>query len=242
MENVLEVIRYPKDKAALDEAIEIIKNQPDEYIPKLIALFEEALVEGAAFVEKRFDLLLAAYLLAELRVKEAFPVLLALLSLPEVDQAVFFKELLAEEMQRILASVYDEAHEDQLLALLLNLQADIYVVLAAINTLVMRYMMDEFSRTELVTLVDHIIRTHPSPSLVALTSLAAMDAGLFEVFLSVEQAIENGQADLEFFPEEELREVMAWTSKESILELAETRFFQLVDDATADLNRYEELT
>ena len=39
-----------------------------------------------------------------------------------------------------------------------------------------------------------------------------------------------------------MREVMAWASKESILELAETRFFQLVDDATADLNRYEELT
>ena len=58
--------------------------------------------------------------------------MLALLSLPEVDQAVFFKELLSEEMQRILASVYDEAHEDQLLALVINLQADIYAVLAGL--------------------------------------------------------------------------------------------------------------
>lgn len=239
MENVLDVLAYPKDKVALDQAIQTITHQPATYAPQLVDLFAEAQKDGAAFDEPRVDLMVAAYVLAQLRVKEAFPVLLDLLSLPDVDQSVFFKELLAEEMQRILASIYDEAHQDQLVALILNLKADIYAVLAAINTLIIRYISQQFDRTELVTLVDHIIRTHPSPDLVILTSLVATDAGLVEVFPSIELAIDSGRADLEVFSEEELRRGMSRSHKTNCSKLKAHRLYQLIEDASTDLLRYD---
>lgn len=239
MEKVLNVLRSPKNKLALDQAIQTMTHQPETYVPQLIALFEEVQKDGAAFDEQRVDLMVAAYILAQLRVKAAFPVLLELLNLPDVNQSVFFKELLAEEMQRVLASIYDEAHQDQLVALILNLKADIYAVLAAVNTLIIRYISNDFDRTELVTLVDYIIRTHPSPDLVVLTSLVATDAGLVEVFPSIELAIESGRADLEVFSEEELRRMMSRSTEDSCSKLKEHRLYQLIEDASTDLLRYD---
>ncbi|MDR2505323.1 MAG: DUF1186 domain-containing protein [Oscillospiraceae bacterium] len=86
------------------EAIEYIRGHKDEAIPELLSILKSALDQISADVDIEKEPFFALYLLAEFRVKEAFPILLDALRLPEEKNDIYLGDILTENFAGILAS------------------------------------------------------------------------------------------------------------------------------------------
>lgn len=112
MKALLESIRYPAGRFPRNELQQIIDRR-EEAIPQLLQMMRELRQDGEQLRHdpSRFDYMFGTYLLAQFRVKEFYPLLVDILSLPENIVEDLFGDAITESMGRILASVYDDNPE-----------------------------------------------------------------------------------------------------------------------------------
>jgi vesicle coat complex subunit len=114
---------------------EIINSQ-DEAIPILIDILKKVL-EGPdryAQDESYFGHIYASYLLAQFRVKEAYPIFIAMLRLPDELPHQLFGDTICEAGSRILASICG-GEVEPIKELITNTEADEFVRSAAVMSL-----------------------------------------------------------------------------------------------------------
>ncbi len=90
-----------------EEALSAIIARREEAIPELLKILErvKAVPLGAAVTLNDWSWFLAAYLLAQFREKKALPILLEQFSMPTEHVDRLFKDILVEDLPRILATL-----------------------------------------------------------------------------------------------------------------------------------------
>lgn len=144
MKTLIESIRYNDGKFHRNE-LQQIMDQKEEAIPYLLQIMNELKQDYEPFLHtpSRFDYMYAIYLLAQFRVKELYPLLTDILSMPGDAAEEIFGDAITEGIGRILASVYDDDPEP-LMRLIENPDANEYArgqALLAMVALVFNHRM-----------------------------------------------------------------------------------------------------
>lgn len=150
MNELLERIKYNNGKFPEKELKEIIEHK-EEFIPELLQVLKDS-KENYKEIEEDHDYYLhiyACFLLAQFREKIAFPLIIDLFSLPDGIPYNMFGEVITEELDKILASVYD-GNIDPIKELIENKSIDEYVRIAGISTFLVLFREGLISREEIV--------------------------------------------------------------------------------------------
>ncbi|WCK55179.1 DUF1186 domain-containing protein [Aneurinibacillus sp. Ricciae_BoGa-3] len=151
MKHLIESIEYNNGKFPRNELQQIIERK-DEAIPYLIQIVEEVRANPATFIEDQnlINHIYAVYLLAQFRVKELYPLLIDILSLPDEIPDEIFGDTITEGMARILASVC-EGEILPIQRLIENTQVDEYVRGQGLLCLVILALNEQLERGEVMS-------------------------------------------------------------------------------------------
>lgn len=104
--NLIQELKY-LTKSFPQEAINIAKQNRHNITPSLLSLLKYAIDNHQSLDENYFGHLYALFLLAEFREQAAFPVIMQLAKLPEEHIESLLGDCLADDLQNIIASVYN---------------------------------------------------------------------------------------------------------------------------------------
>jgi hypothetical protein len=155
MEQLLQTIRYNDGKFPRNELQQIIERK-EEAIPYLLQIMKELKEDYKKIIDRpsRMNFIYSYYLLAQFQVKELFPIMIDILSMPNDISDNIFGDAITEDIGRILASVYN-GEIDLILKLIENTQANEYargqalialVVLVFNGQLPREFVMDYFKQ------------------------------------------------------------------------------------------------
>lgn len=146
MEQLLQTIRYNEGKFPRDELQRIIE-QKEEAIPYLLQIMNDLKEDYTKVIDRpnRMDFIYAYYLLAQFQVKELFPIMIDILSLPNDISDQIFGDDIADNIGRILATVYN-GEIDMLMRLIESTEANEYARGQALKALVVLVYNGELTR------------------------------------------------------------------------------------------------
>lgn len=146
MEQLLQTIRYNDGKFPRDELQRIIE-QKEEAIPYLLQIMNDLKEDYTKVIDRpnRMDFIYAYYLLAQFQVKELFPIMIDILSLPNDISDQIFGDDIADNIGRILATVYN-GEIDMLMRLIESTEANEYARGQALKALVVLVFNGQLSR------------------------------------------------------------------------------------------------
>lgn len=199
-EKLLEQLAETPEFSFPGDILEEIKARKEEMIPAMLALLGEAAKHprkyeaGTSWIPFVFSI----YLLAEFRLKAAFPLITHLLSLPEEEVEALFSDMIVSDMGKILASVYD-GNETLLRNLIENPRTNEYVrsssVIQAYLCLMHSGQMSQQTVHDYFTeLVQHRLEREYAHVWSALCSTCG-DLGLVHLLPDIEQAFAVGWCD-----------------------------------------------
>lgn len=146
MEQLLQTIRYNDGKFLRDELQRIIE-QKEEAIPYLLQIMNDLKEDYTKVIDRsnRIDFIYAYYLLAQFQVKELFPIIIDILSMPSEISDEIFGDDITENIGRILATVYN-GEINSLMRLIENTEANEYARGQALKALVVLVYNGELTR------------------------------------------------------------------------------------------------
>ena len=220
------------------ELEKIIANQ-EEAIPLLLAVLEDVREDKAKYITNfnYFGQVYAAYLLAQFRVKEAYPPLLELFSLPGELPDQLFGDMMADASGRILASICggDVAPIKQMIG---NEEIDEYTRAQAITAFAILTLNDEFEREELMAYYRELFRTIDNMTLLTLLINLCTDIYPGEVYEEIKEAYENDRVDYLMIGMESVDRAMV-AGKSSVLASAKRNIhLQKIDDTIGELRNW----
>lgn len=151
MKEILDSIRYNDDRIFPRKRLQELITEKEEMIPHLLDVMKEVRENPDAVLDypTRFDHIYACYLLAQFRVKEFFPLWIDILKFPDEMPHNLFGDVITEDADRILASVYDGDIE-AIKGLIEDAEVDEYVRQAGMTCLVVLVYNEELSREEVL--------------------------------------------------------------------------------------------
>jgi hypothetical protein len=192
---------YPLN--AMKEAV----RQKEKIILEFLKCLQDVLVNYDSIDDAYCLHLPATYLLAEFRVKEAFPLLIAIFSLPDYILDFLYDYTLTEDIHNVIASTYDGNF--QLLASLIeNKTANEFFRASAIEALQTLYQEGVLSRNEIVNYVGSLFdsRLDKSEQNYVWAGLVhlCMDLELKEFFYHCQSAYDAELVDNRIFNREDI--------------------------------------
>ena len=215
LEKALENIKHIKSKIAIDE-IECIRSNKEAAIPVLIEYVKAVVDFGDAFPEDYDMHLYAMFLLAEFRVREAFPYLLKYLEYDEDITDQLLGDIITENFAAILASVasVDDIPEIQKIISNVNLyEFNRGVALSALQTL---YLEDVYDRDDYHTYLKYLLENfHDDPVFLSLVVCECEDAGFSDLLPIIESLYKKKLVDEQMTTLTDVKEGISETNEDS---------------------------
>ncbi len=232
---IIDRIKYdPKRVFPEEELEEIIANQ-EEAIPFLLDVLKDVREDKEKYITNLdyFGHIYAVYLLAQFRVKEAYPIVLELFSLPNEQPDQLFGDMM-DSSGRILASICggDVAPIKQMIG---NEEIDEYTRAQAITALAVLALNGEFEREELMAYYKELLRTNDNMTILTLLINLCTDIYPGEVYEEIKEAYENDKVDYLMIGMESVDRAIS-EGKSSVLARAKRNsHLQKIDDTIGEL-------
>ena len=179
------------------EAVQAALARQQEMTPILMGLLSEAALSYDYLHKDYSGHIYACYLLAYLREKHAFPLVLQIASLPEDGPDILLGDTITEDFHRIIGSVYD-GNIQLLQQLIENEQAYIWSRKAALRALVVLIKAKQLERSWVMDYFKKLL-SHPSftEDEMALTHLITVAVDLYpeELYEEIKSVFANNKID-----------------------------------------------
>ncbi|WP_199619777.1 DUF1186 domain-containing protein [Paenibacillus alkalitolerans] len=238
MKQLLESIRCNNGTFPRSELLEIIDRR-DEAIPLLLQIMDELQDSPEKFIEEssRIDHLYAMYLLAQFRVKELFPRLIRIMSLPGDILHNIMEDTVTEGSGRMLASVFD-GDVRPIRQLIRNPEIDEFVRGQGFHCLVTLVLNGVLDRDEVLSYFRSLFNEQLEDSSgIVKAHLAASCNDLYpeELFDEIVCMYDNGDVDEMMITLDDIEETLE-SSKETVLERnKQSKQFHLIEDAISEM-------
>jgi len=221
------------------DAVESAIQKREEVIPYLLEILQSAsknqhqLLEDLSF----FAHFYAMFLLAQFRVKEAYPILYDFFSVPGELSLTLTGDLVTESLPNILASVANG--DDTLIKRLIeNPDNNEYVRDAALKALVIMVAVGEKSRDEVIHYFQQLFRGGLERDYSYVwTSLVFCSADLFpeEVYEDIKKVYEEDLVDRFFIRFQDVEEFLQKGKEKVIARLKEPSRFKLIENTIQEM-------
>lgn len=235
VEAILEELKAYNGKlprAALEQAVQ----QRENITPHLLEALRFARSEAGNLPESYWLHTWAMYLLAQFREPRAYPLVVDLLDLPSDVVKKLHGDVLTEDSQRILASVYD-GDPGPLQRLAESPEADEYARDAALGAMVGLVVAGRRSREETLEYFRSLyVDDFAEPGSFFWCGLVIRSTDLYPDLLvdEIRGVYDRGLVDAYFMPLIEVEEVLARGKDAALSALARKPEYQLVTDAIGD--------
>ncbi|SEL62724.1 DUF1186 domain-containing protein [Paenibacillus sp. OK003] len=238
MEEILRRIRYNHGKFPSSEIQQMI-DKKEEAIPYLLQIMHNLRDNYVKVVDRptRIDFVYAYYLLAQFRVKDFFPIMIDILSMPDEACEHIFGDNITEGIGRVLASIYD-GDVNLLYGLIENTKANEYARGQAMNALVVLVLHGRLPREEVMSYFKHLItERHVALSEYLYSEIVCCCDDLYpeEVYCDIERLYEEQVVDETVIGLADVRRTLKKT-KESVLKLKQQEhLFQYITNTIKEL-------
>jgi len=215
IQQALENIRLSSKKFPKEEFL-CIREHKDEAIPQLLEYVKEIIgVDKDSLPEDYNGHFFAMFLLAEFRVREAFPYLIQYLEFDSELVEYWLSDSLTESFGSILASVATVDDIPRIKTVVENEKLYLYQRIAALDALQVLYTEDVYSSHDYFAYLRHLLETcHAEPTLLAEAIINCEEAGMHEVLPKVEALYKEGLVDEQFTTLPEVRRGLLGTNEE----------------------------
>lgn len=238
VEELLDQIAY-NTGSFQEEAIEELVSQKEEAIPLLLNILCKVKDSPKKYRDEEgyFAHIYAAYLLAQFRVKEAYPLFIDILRLPDDLPYGLFGDSILEAGSRMLASVCG-SDTSMIKALAENEKADEYMRSQAIEALAILALQGVLERTGVIAYYRMLIQEasiRKNPMIMASLVHACCDIYPEEIYEDIKKCYEDDLIDESSINMEDVDVVMK-RSKDYVLEESRNNtHLQFIDDTIAEL-------
>ena len=235
---IIDRIKYdPKRVFPEEELEEIIANQ-EEAIPLLLDVLKDVPEDKGKYTTNfdYFGHIYAVYLLAQFRVKEAYPIVLELFSLPNEQPDQLFGDTM-DSSGRILASVCggDVASIKQMIG---NEEIDEYIRVQGITALAILTLNGEFEREELMAYYKELFRMIDNMTILTLLINLCTDIYPGEVYEEIKEAYENDKVDYLMIGMESVDQAMMEGKSTVLARAKRNSHLQKIDDTIGELRNW----
>lgn len=221
------------------EILEALIRRKEEAIPELLEVLKKVNESPVKFSKEKTYMghLYAAYLLAQFRVKEAYPILADLMSLPGELSFEVFGDNIIEVGGRCLASV---CHGDLSLikALAENSKADDYMRMQALKALAVLVLKGELDRASVMTYYRQLILdpgVRKRPELLSFLISSCCDLYPEEVYDDIKEVFKLKLNDSQIIDIDSVEEAM-FVGKNTMLEASKQNIhLQFIDDTISEM-------
>jgi len=223
------------------EALQSIIDRRNEYIPELLNILEYT-CQNADELAEQFDYfghIYALYLLAQFRVKSAFPLVCRLVSSPHVDELL--NDVITEGLPGILAALCDGEIEP-IKELIENRVIDEFVRDSALKSLVILVARGIKTRDEIMAYFESLFRGKlAKDDTVIWGSLAQYCCFLYPdgVIGDIELAFEDERIDPMEFDLEEIKQQIENSQTDVLAALSSDSDFRFIDGTIAELEDWD---
>lgn len=224
-------------KSQLEEIIE----RKDEFIPLLMNILKDIPNNLDKYTEPEcFYHIYAAYLLAQFRAREAFPLFIDIMKLPGEMPYTLYGDSLTEDSGRIMASLYD-GNFKSIKELINDEKVDEFVKSQALICLVILVLNDVLDRDTIVKymtdLLNEKLKEHDS-GIISFIINALNDLYPEESYNIIEEAYENQEVDEFIISLDDVKRTLKKT-KEDVLSTARNNHFKTyIDDTIKELSNW----
>lgn len=185
----------------------------------------------------RFDYFYAIYLLAQFRVKELYPLLVDILSLPGDSLEMLFGDALTEDLGRILATVYN-GEPEPLMRLIENPEADGYVRGQALYALASLVFHEQLDRAFVVDYMKQLLTgklRDVNPDMNAHIIHCCTHLYPEEVMEEIEALYARGEVETFFIDRESVRSTLQSAKEDVLHRYRQERNYQYMQDVVTEL-------
>ena len=241
VEELLDQIAYITDSFP-KEALEAIISKREQAIPFLLDILRNTRDNPVKYrdEESYFAHIYAAYLLAQFRVKEAYAILIDILSFPDDLPDELFGDALLDDGSRMLASV---CGSDTILIKTLaeNEKADEYMRSRAIDALVILALHNVLERDEVIAYYKKLIKEPGivnNSQLLSFLVCACIDLYPEELYEDIKKCYEEDLVDESIVGMESVDDAMRQEKDHVLEEYRNNKHLQFIDDTVAELERW----
>lgn len=238
VEELLDQIAYNTGRFP-EEAIAEVIYRREEAIPFLLDILRKVRDNPEKYRDEAgyFAHIYAAYLLAQFHVKEAYPILTDVLSLPDDLPYDLFGDSVLEAGSRMLASLCG-TDTSLIKALAENEKADEYMRGQAIEALAILALQGVLERDEVIDYYRDLIRKasiRNKPQLLAFLVHACCDIYPEEMYKDIKKCYEEDLVDESVINMEDVDDVMKWGKDYVLEESKNDTHLQFIEDTIAEL-------
>ena len=238
MQELIQLIEY-NDGIFPEQALEEIIKRKDEAVPLLLDILNKVLEnpKGATESASYFAHIYAAYLLAQFRIIEAYPVYVEILKLPDELPHKLFGDSICEAGSRILASICGSKLEP-IKDLIVNEQVDEFVRCQAVGSLAILALHGLQSRDEIIEYYRTLLTggIHDKNSLV-MAEVVSSSNNLYpeEVMEEIRGAYQKELVDDSVIDLDFVERTLSWGKKITLEQYRNDTHHQLIHDTIDEL-------
>lgn len=238
MEQLLQTIRYNSGTFPRNELQQIIERK-EEAIPYLLQIMIELKEDHEKVRDRltRIDYIYAYYLLAQFQVKELFPIMIDILSMPVEISDKIFGDAITEDIGRILASVYN-GNVDLLLKLIENTEANEYARGQALISLVALVFNGQLTREFVMDYFKQLMNDkHTATSYYFNTEIVCCCYDLYpdEVYADIKRLYEEQVIEAFIIGMESIDKILKRTKEDVLQSNQQEGKFQFITDTIKEL-------
>ena len=239
MAELIDRIKCDPDRIFPEEELAEIIARKEEAIPLLMAFLEEVRDNAEQF-SNNFDYLghiYAVLLLAQFRVKEAYPIVLELFSLPNGLTDKLFGDAMTDYAGRIMASICgnDVASIKQLVE---DEEVDKYIKVEALTALAILTLNGELERQELMAYYKELLPTIDNPTILTLLINLCTDIYPGEVYDEIKEAYKNDKVDSFLIGMGSVDQAMVEGQSMVLYRAERDRNLQKIDDTIGEMRNW----
>ncbi|QQK77311.1 DUF1186 domain-containing protein [Salicibibacter cibarius] len=242
MKEILDSIRYNDDRIFPRKKLQELIDGKEEAIPHLLDIMEELRENPNAVLDAptRFDHIYACYLLAQFRVKEFFPLWVDILRFPGRMPHDLFGDVITEDADRILASVYDGDIE-VIKGLIEDAEVGEYVRSAAMRCLAVLVLNGELSREDVLDYFKTLMTTKlQTDNYYVNAAIVAASNALYpvEIYEEIEDLYKKGVVELGVINIDNVDQTLQESEEMHLKRQKQLTRALYIDDTVEELHRW----
>ncbi|MDM8515214.1 DUF1186 domain-containing protein [Desulfobacterales bacterium HSG16] len=241
IEEILEKLKYNNGVFPRKALIQAIEKQ-ELITPELLEIIKFSTKNIETLIEKDryFAHTYAIYLLAQFREKQAYKLLINLFSIPGEITLDFTGDIVTEDLDKILASVYD-GDINLLKALIENENTNGYVKSAALKAITILVVIGKISREEAIFYFKGLFNGRLERRYsYAWTELIVQSTRLYpeEIYEEIKKVFNENLVENFIINREYVEDVLNRGKEQCLYELQNNRRYRLIDNTISELESW----